>query len=1080
MKKVWKCLMAFLLVLMVFAPSITFVADAATYVKITKQPASVKVLSGKKASVTVKASGKSLTYKWYYKDKGQSKFKAASVTKNTYSVTMSSSVDGRQVYCVVTDKYSKTATTKTVTLSMAVPVKITAQPTSVAVKSGVKASVKVAAAGDGLTYKWYYKNKGQSKFKATSVTKETYSATMSSSVNGRQVYCVVKDQYGKTATTKTVTLSLVTPLKITTQPTSVKVLSGTKTSVKVTAAGDGLTYKWYYKNKGQTEFKATSVTKDTYALTMSSTYNGRQVYCVITDKYGKTATTKTVTFTMAQAVKITTQPVSAKALNNTKVSVKVTASGDGLTYKWYYKNKNQSKFTATSVTKDTYSATMNSSVDGRQLYCVVKDQYGKTATTKTITISLGTAVKITKQPVSASAQSGEKASVKVTASGDGLTYKWYYKNKGQTKFTATSVTTATYSTTMSSSVDGRQVYCVVKDQYGKTATSSTVTLTMVTYAKITQQPTSVSVQDGEKATVTVSAIGDGLSYKWYYQNKGQSKFTATSVTKDTYSVTMSSSVDGRMVYCAVTDKYGNTVKSNAVTLSMKVAPTGPVKLTIGIPASATVLDYDNNALTKWIEEECNVNLNIILYSGGSDVSTQIATTIAAGQDLPDILYGINLGERVVSRYGENGYLADLKTYFADSTGASKTFWTRMNQELSAEDRKTVINKITEPGSGAIYGVPYVEKNPITSIQSQAWINQAWLDRLGLEMPTNLGELYEVLKAFKTKDPNGNGIADEIPVFGSQLVNGSKPIDWLMNMFCYYNAQTPYTVGRDGKLTPVYTTDSYREGLKFISQLYKEGILSGILWTAGSSELKIISTPASGTAICGIFFGNLSTATTKDSSVLYEYASLPYFGNAMFSDITCNMNTFITGDCDNVDKAFEVLMKLWSLDGSLRVRYGEYGVNWTNADAGATSEIGQKATFKLLNDPLQQQNTAHWRNVASTLLVNETAQVSANGTEWELYKRQLNNSLYTHYNAAQAWQDNTLRCPALKFTEDEQEDIEVENMDVSSYWTRSRDDFCMGRLDPYNDKDWSDYLQQLNELGLQKVLSTAQTAYNRAK
>ena len=34
---------------------------------------------------------------------------------------------------------------------------------------------------------------------------------------------------------------------------------------------------------------------------------------------------------------------------------------------------------------------------------------------------------------------------------------------------------------------------------------------------------------------------------------------------------------------------------------------------------------------------------------------------------------------------------------------------------------------------------------------------------GLDMPTNTEELKDVLKAFKTQDPNGNGKADEIPM-----------------------------------------------------------------------------------------------------------------------------------------------------------------------------------------------------------------------------------------------------------------------------------------------------------------------------
>lgn len=43
-----------------------------------------------------------------------------------------------------------------------------------------------------------------------------------------------------------------------------------------------------------------------------------------------------------------------------------------------------------------------------------------------------------------------------------------------------------------------------------------------------------------------------------------------------------------------------------------------------------------------------------------------------------------------------------------------------------------------------------------------FINQAWLDKLGLQVPTTVGELTEVLRAFRDGDPNGNGLHDEIP------------------------------------------------------------------------------------------------------------------------------------------------------------------------------------------------------------------------------------------------------------------------------------------------------------------------------
>lgn len=52
-----------------------------------------------------------------------------------------------------------------------------------------------------------------------------------------------------------------------------------------------------------------------------------------------------------------------------------------------------------------------------------------------------------------------------------------------------------------------------------------------------------------------------------------------------------------------------------------------------------------------------------------------------------------------------------------------------------------------------------------------FINKAWLDRLGMEMPTTVDEWYEVLKAFKEQGANGNGDPnDEIPLTGSAKTN----------------------------------------------------------------------------------------------------------------------------------------------------------------------------------------------------------------------------------------------------------------------------------------------------------------------
>ncbi len=208
-KRIAVVFMTVLLMISVLFMSST-VAHAKTALKITKEPASVKVLSGQEAKVTVKAKGDGLTYKWYYKNKGAKKYTLSkTVKKNTYTVKMKNSVNGRKVYCVITDKYGKTVKTKAVTLSKGTAVKVTKKPSSVTADCGSTAKVSVTAKGDGLTYQWYYKNKGDKKYtRSKTAKKKTYSVKMTSSVNGRRVYCVIKDKYGKTVQTKSVKLSL--------------------------------------------------------------------------------------------------------------------------------------------------------------------------------------------------------------------------------------------------------------------------------------------------------------------------------------------------------------------------------------------------------------------------------------------------------------------------------------------------------------------------------------------------------------------------------------------------------------------------------------------------------------------------------------------------------------------------------------------------------------------------------------------------------------------------------------------------------------------------------------------------------
>ena len=453
----------------------------------------------------------------------------------------------------------------------AAPPVITVQPKNQTAGEGNLATFSVTATGDGLTYAWYYKDPGQSSFtkSASTANSVTYNATAVR--NGRQVYCVVTDQNGNSVQTNVVTMTVTPALKITTQPTSRTVNAGTNATFSVTATGSGLTYAWYYKDPGASAFSKSASTASSVTYTTSAARNGRQVYCVVKDKNGNTVKSNTVTLTVTatSGPKITAQPKNVTVNAGTNATFSVTATGTGLTYAWYYKDTGATAFSKSASTTSSVTYTTSAARNGRQVYCVVKDNNGNTAKSNTVTLTVVTGLAITAQPKSVAVSAGTNATFSLTAAGDGLTYSWYYKDPGATKFTKSASTASFVTYTTSAARNGRQIYCVVMDQEGNTVKSNTVTLTVVDGLTITAQPKSVSVKAGTNATFSLTAVGDGLTYSWYYKDPGAAKFSKSASTANFVTYTTSAARNGRQIYCVVMDQEGNTVKSNTVTLTVQ-------------------------------------------------------------------------------------------------------------------------------------------------------------------------------------------------------------------------------------------------------------------------------------------------------------------------------------------------------------------------------------------------------------------------------------------------------------------------------------------------------------------------------
>ncbi len=92
------------------------------------------------------------------------------------------------------------------------------------------------------------------------------------------------------------------------------------------------------------------------------------------------------------------------------------------------------------------------------------------------------------------------------------------------------------------------------------------------------------------------------------------------------------------------------------------------------------------------------------------------------------------------------------------------------------------------------------------------------------MPTTTEELTEVLRAFKNEDANGNGDPnDEIPM-SFIYKHGGEDFVSLLGAFGYGDNWDHTVVNNDGEVVFTLSQEGYKEGLKWMNELYSEGLI----------------------------------------------------------------------------------------------------------------------------------------------------------------------------------------------------------------------------------------------------------------
>ena len=120
--------------------------------------------------------------------------------------------------------------------------------------------------------------------------------------------------------------------------------------------------------------------------------------------------------------------------------------------------------------------------------------------------------------------------------------------------------------------------------------------------------------------------------------------------------------------------------------------------------------------------------------------------------------------------------------------------------------------------GSLIGIPNIMLDGRSSFLHL--YRQDWLDAVGLQVPTTLDELENVLKSFTLDDPDGNGVND---TFGVNCEpNTSLEFG---DVFGAFGTQPNIWIEENGKVVYSNITDAYKQALKRIATWYKAGYIN---------------------------------------------------------------------------------------------------------------------------------------------------------------------------------------------------------------------------------------------------------------
>lgn len=395
-----------------------------------------------------------------------------------------------------------------------------------------------------------------------------------------------------------------------------------------------------------------------------------------------------------------------------------------------------------------------------------------------------------------------------------------------------------------------------------------------------------------------------------------------------------------------------------------------ISIFAGMGASAKALGYTTYNDAYWAQAlEEITGTHVEWDQPSADVGTEkFNLMIASGEYTDAIIAQWPNQEGGAERFVEEGVLIELTDLIPECMP-------NFNAYLEANPD---VKKVIQNADGQILYIPFIRDDIACCVFTGQMIRTDWLEKLGLEVPKTTEDFYNVLKAFKEKDPNGNGEADEIPMSGVSFNNTSYGIG---NLLWAFDTHYSFYV-EDGKVVWGPAEEKFAEGLAYITKLFGEGLIDvdyllndrtamdskaladrvGSIFSFQPSKYYKDTTFNDGTKI----MMGIPQLTTPGND------SLMSFDPSYTQRVNSNVSLAVTTDCEDPKGFLKWLDTVYSEEGITIMSYGKEGthyevvdgkpyIDWANLTPEETLEVkGNTMVIDTAFPTLQQ-----WEAVSGT-------------------------------------------------------------------------------------------------------------------